>query len=512
MTLITPKGMVTPQSGNVTNIIIGEQENYSTPLSISGGAVNSATARTSDGFHGVQPRLNQIDIARSGSTIPTNFFTGTAAQTKDAAGPLDITNGFVLPLTVNGSELMLRMLTQDADPTWTIWGGTTKTIPAEVTIVAAQPLSTDTTADGASATHTDMPTQTSPVRPEITISATASLSTGGRGRILIVGTDYEDRPISETVAFTDPLPTDSAGTRVAAVASSKLWYKTITDVRSAGWSSGGTFGVTARNRSARVIFTPDDTDLRAFWTIEASKGVVPNVYDGVIVENATMEITRDALMEWTCSVLGRQARLYTNLSGATLDHSRTADGTAPGYLDGTNRAMPSKRQTTGSTAIRLASPDVYAGWQCEISGGNDIAMATSDSTLTLNQELEYTNVTGSRFQVTKPTRSGKRLLQLEASTVYATQNNYSEYFNSNRPLQNVQIKWSQSGLGAYPYELILEVPEMQLTSDPDPAVTDFGTIYQNVMMKAIEPENESVEYDYRFIARFSSYSVLGDLT
>ena len=496
MTLITPKGMVTPQSGNVTNIVIGEQLNYSTPLAIS-PAANTPEVTTSAGFHGVQPRLNQVDLSREGAGIPTNFFTGTAAQTKDAAGPIDITNGFIIPLSVNGSELMLRMLTQDPDPTWTIWGGSGTTIPAAVPIVVNQPLSTDNTANGAETTHTDLPAQTSPVRPIITVSSAATLATGGRGRVLIFGKDNDDKDISETVSFTDPLP---SGDRVA---TTKLWYKEVTDVRTGGWSTGGTIGITARNRSARVIFTPDDTDLRAFWTVEATKGVVPNVYDGIVVENATMEITRDALMAWTCSVLGRRARVYTNLSGATLDYTQTAGST--------NRATASTRKKTGSNAVLLASPDVYAGWQCEISAENDIAMATSDTTLTLNQELEYTNVTGSRFQVTKPTRSGKKLIQMEASTVYATQNNLSDYFYNNCPLQNVQIKWSQTGLGAYPYELILEVPEMQLTADPDPSVTDFGTIFQNVVAKAIQPENESIEYDYRFIARFSSYAVLADL-
>ena len=489
MPLTTGKGSQSTQYGNITQILIGEQPAYETRVSVS-PAANTPSVNTTNGFYKFQPKINSADIAREGSTIPTDFFTGDAAQSRDAAGPLDITNGMVIALSGNGTGLLLRMLTQDKNPEWNIYGGSGQSIPGSMDIAANQTLGTVTTDAGTPATVTSR-TFANPVQPIIAIPGTATLGSGGRGRVIIGGTDNDDKAISETVAFTDPLP---SGNRTA---NTQLWYKTVDSVSSAGWGSGN-FGVTGQDKSARVIFTPQDDDLVAFWTVEATKGVVPNVYDGVIVENATMEITREGLIAFTCSVLGREARLYTNLSGATLAYNETAGGS--------NRAERTTITRTGSNGILEASPDVYAGWQCEISGGNDIPMAAVDTTLTMNQELVYTNVTGSRFQVTKPGRGAKRMLQIEASTVYAPENNYSDYFNSNQTLQNVQITWKQSGLGAYPYELTLEVPEMQLTADPDPAVTDLGIIFQNVVMKAIKPENVNIDYDYRFIARYSDYA------
>ena len=452
---------------------------------------NTPTVTTANGFYKHQPRISSFDLARGGATIPTNFFTGTARQTKDAPGPLDITNGFSIALSANGSPLILRMLTQDLNPSWTVWGGTGNTFPTAVNVVGSTSRLSDTLAI---TNHTAIPsTWDSPVQLNVTISDAAALPT--RGRILFEGTDSNDDPISETLAWTNPIP---SGGRTAC---STLWYKTVSRVRTAGWTTGSTstFGVTAQDTSTRTLFTPQDDDLVAFWTVEGTKGITPNVYDGIIVENATMDIARDSLMEFACTALGREGRLYTNLSGATYSQNQTAGST--------NRATRSNIMRSGANAILPASADVFSGWQTQITGANDVTLAASDTTLTLNQELDYTNTLGDRFQATKPGRTGQRLLQLECSTVYARENNYSEYFEGNQNLQNVQIKWQQTGLGAYPYELILEVPEMQLTADPDPPVTDQGIIYQNVVMKAVEPKNINVTpYDYRFIARYSDYT------
>ena len=486
MPLRIPYDAVNSQSGSVTQVLIAQQLNFRTRITTSAGDA----ASTDNGFYKHQPGVNTIDLARAGTTIPVNILDGTAQQTQDAAGPIDITNGLVIALAGNGTGLMLQMITQDNEPDWYIYGGNTgdQTYPGEVNVVAATAALEDT--EGSATIADSLSSTTSPVRLNFSTSSTASLNTGSsRGLVIFEGTDDEDTAITETFAFPNPSGENEI--------TSNLWYKTVTDVKTSGWdkASGKTYGVTATDRSTEVVFTPQDVDLVVFWTVYVSKGIIPNVYDGVIVENTTIDITRDGLIQFACTVLGRQARLYTNLAGETTQ-------TSPARTYPARTAM----QTTGDNALQIAKSDIYSGLQTTITGENsDIEMSATDATVTINQELEYVNVMGSRFQITKPARGNKRLFQLESTQVFSPGNNYSTYFESNQPMPNVRIIWKASGYGAYPYELVLEIPFMQLTADPDPAVTDFGTIYQNVVMKAVSDKSGRFPYDYRFIARYSDY-------
>ena len=483
MPLTTAKGGITTQSGNISQVLIAEQSNYATPIAIS-PAANTPEATSANGFYRYQPRINSMDIAREGTTLPAVFFDGSAAQTRDAPGPIDIANGLSFGLSGNGTALFLRMLTQDPNPAWNILGGTGTTIPNAVTVVNAASLSTTT------ATVADNLSSTSnPVR--LSVALTSGALSGTRGVITLNGTDAEDTPITESIAY--------ASGNLGTAATSNLWYKTVTGVSFSGFS-GGTATITARDRAARVIFTPHDDELRVFWTAEVTKGITPNVYDGLCMQNATISLTRDALVAFECTFLGRNARLYTNLSGATRADDQTAGAT--------NRATKSTR----GSGLEEASPDVFAGWQTRLTAENtDLQIALQDGTFTLNQELAYTNTLGDRFQGTQPARDTKRLVQTEGTVVYAPENNYSTYFESNQPIPNVNLSWSQGGYGAFPYKLTIEKPEAQLTADPDPSVADPGAISQTVTMKATKSERFP-NYEYRIIAEYSEYAPLDDLS
>ena len=461
MPLTTARGAISPQTGNVSQILIAEQDNYS-----------DETKVASDVYK-FQPRINSADIAQEGTTIETAFFDGSAAQTRDAPGPIDITNGMSIALSGNGTALPLRMLTQDKNPTWNIFGGTGQTIPAQETVVSSTTLGTSsstnhTVADNLSSTE-------NPVQLNVTL---ASGRVTGRGVINITGTDNSDNTISETLAF-------RAGTSASATARSRLWYKTVTAVTSAGFAAG-TFTMTARDRSAQVIFTPQDDELVAFWTAEVAKGVVPNLYYGLCMQSATIDITRDALVAFDCTFLGRRGRLYRNFGGDT-------------------GASAEKTPFSSLTGKELASADVFGGWQAQLTAENDISIALQELTLTINQELAYTNVLGDQFQPSPPVRGAKRLVQFEATVSYAPENDFSDYFESNQVLSNVQLAFNQTGLGAYPYQLVLEADECQFTADPDPAVADVGQITQTLTFKATRPRTGS---EYRFRARYSDYEAV----
>ena len=478
MPLTRAAPQVRPQSGNVSQVLIAEQSNYADEgqVDASSPRVVAANGALSGGdFYKFQPRINSADIAREGTTIENTFLDGSAAQSQDAPGRSNIANGMSIALSGNGTALPLRMLTQDKNPTWNIFGGTGQNLPGAVNVVANTARLADTAADASIADN--LSSTANPVRLTVTISASASI-TGTRAAIIIEGTDNADNAISETIGFV------SVTTRTA---TSRLWYKTVTKVSTQGWdnASGKTFGITAQDRSAQVIFTPQDRELVAFWTAEVAKGAVPNLYYGLSMDSATMDITDDALVAFDCTFLGRRARLYRNLAGTTAPPSDIT------------------KWATDASGLETASADVFAGWQGILTAENaDLQVAMQELTFTLNQELEYTNVLGSEFQSTAPARSGKRLTQLEATVIYDPNNNYSTYFEGNQVIPNVKLQFRQSGLGAYPYLLSFELEECQLTADPDPAVDDAGTITQTVTMKGVRGRR-NIEYLVR--ARYSEY-------
>ena len=477
MPLTTAAGAITSQTGNVSQILIAEQANYAdeTQRDASSPRIVAANGALSGGdFYRYQPRINSADIAREGTTLEGTFFDGSSAQSQDAPGPFDIANGFSFALSGNGTALPLRMLTQDKNPEWNIYGASGQVIPAEVQVVADTQTLASTAANATIADN--LSSTVNPVRLTVTPSGTASVAAGRRALITINGTDNWDKPLEEVLAFTSTTATTAATT--------KLWFKTVTQISSEGWeaASGKTYGVTARDRSAEVIFTPQDDELVAFWTAEVVKGITPNLYDGLCMQSATIEITRDALVAFDCTFLGRRGRLYTNLAGDTGSTARRTD----------------------ASGLETASPDVYGGWQAKLTAENsDIQIALQEMTLTINQELSYTNVLGEQFQVSQPSRDAKRLLSMECTVVYSPENNYSTYFESNQVLPNVKLSFNQTGLGAYPYQFALECDEMQFTSDPDPAVSDPGTISQTLAMKAVRAPGANNEYRIR--TRYSDY-------
>ena len=476
MALEQGKGAITSQDGNTSQVLIAEQLDYSdiTQTDASTPLVVAANGATSGGdFYSEQPRITGADIARIGTTIAQTEFDGSASQTKDAAGPYNVENSIDFSISGNGTALLLRNVTQTRNPEWDILGGTGQTLPATVNVVANTELLKGTSTD---ATITDnLSSTTNPVQIVVTPSATATID-GQTASVYIKGTDHMDREIDYTLVFTSSTATTAATT--------PLYYKTVTQISSEGWqeASGKTYGVTARDVATLVKFIPQDESLDCYWTIEVAKGLVPNVYWGCIANETTIEISREELLVANCSILGRDSRVYTNLAGDT---------------------GPTARKTDDS-GLKRAQGSVFAGWQCVMTAEDtDIEVAMQEATLTINQNLEYTNVLGTQSQPSPPARSTKRLVELEATIVYAPENNFSEYFENNTNLPNVKLTFQQVALGAFPYKLTFIIPQAQLTSDPDPAVTDEGTIQQTVNIKAIRTSTTAAEYSIE--AEYSSY-------
>ena len=473
-------GNPTTQFGNVALVRLAEQRNRfgdRSATNTSARVVSNAGAVSGGDFLAKQPRPISTNIRRTGTTIRIPTLDESSAETKDAAGSYTIEDGFTIALSMADTEAIFAMLTQTLNPIWKIYGGSGQNLPAAVTVINAQLLKNASTAltvaDNLSST-------TSPVRITFTPTSTAQIASGQKASIVITGTDFKDRPIDERLTWTSDAPT--------AAQTTKLWYKTVTTpVTSQGWTegSGRSVTATARDTSVQVNYRPYDLVINRFWTALVVKGIVPNVYWDLVLNECVIEIGQEEAMSLACSFLGSEAALYTNIA---------------------KQSGPTARADT-FTDITKAVKDVYAGPQVRLFadgvGGTDIRMKMSDTTFTVNQNLTYADIYGDRFQNQSPGRETKRLVQLEGQGIYAPENNMSTYFENNNTLTNVELRMEEDGLGAYPYSTIWRIPEFQFTADPDPEVAE-GIIYQDLIGKAILPDNQTWEYEIE--CRYPSYN------
>lgn len=468
MAITRSRGDVQPQSGNNTQIIIAEQANASW---------TDISKRVADAYRH-QPLITSADLAQTGEIIPNNYFDGQASQNKGIDGPLDISNGLTLSLSGNGTALFFRMLTQDKNPTRFDADGSAYSARTPITVVTSTNIFTGTAGETVTFTvANDLASAVSPVQLTISPGGTPTLLAGRAfGTVTITGTDHMDRDITDNVNFY----AGSLGTAQR----TNFYFKTVRAASATGFTAG-TVAIAGTDGGVRVRFTPQDADLVAYWTAEIAKGNIPNTYYSLILQSATMAIAdRTSLVQFECAFLGREANVYS-----AIDRTSTTRSDA--------------------SALAYASPDVFPGWRASLNVGS-FSLAATSATLTINQNLEYTNVLGGRYQESPPLRGDKRALTVEMNILYDQQNNLSELFTNNQSLRDVSIQMTNTAIGAYPHKFDFQIDEAQLTADPDPGVADFGAIGQTVTIQGISTRRGLSEF--RIVADYSDYAELADFS
>ena len=93
MALTTNKNAISVQEGNTTQVLIGEQANYSdeSVTNPDVAVISSTGSKSGRDLYKYQPRVAEdVSLVSEGTTIESVEFDGSASQTKDAPGPLDI--------------------------------------------------------------------------------------------------------------------------------------------------------------------------------------------------------------------------------------------------------------------------------------------------------------------------------------------------------------------------------------------------------------------------------------
>ena len=469
MAIRRPAAQIQPESGNNSQAIIGEQATW------------ASEAEDETNAYAFQPLLTGMDIARSGTIIETNYFDGQSTMNKGLAGPLDIANGLTFSTSGNGTALFYRMLTQDLNPTRVELGDTDANavdIVDGITITGSDPVSINI-GSGIPGTSAGV---NHPVRLLVTPQASSVLSAGRtNGFISLTGTDNNDTVFTENVFF---YPASDFMSGLGKATYTQSYFKTLTAATATGWGTGSTVDISVQNQAAEVTFTPQDARIAAYWFAEIAKGNIPNVYRGLLLESASLALTRDAMISFECGFLGRKGVPYSNLGGDT-------------------ESSAGRVEKTSAADLNFASPDIFAGWQATVEGAG-LRIPVTDGTLTVTQNFEYTNVLGSRFQESPPVRGNKRSLTFESTFLYDERNNYSEFFENNRTIPNLSIVMLNEAACAFPHRFEFTIREAQLTADPDPAVAGFGVIPQTISVQAVSSTRGTPDFQIR--CRFSEYA------
>ena len=270
MSLRTDLDKIKGGIGNTTQFIFKEQPafkqyggNKVIPILV------AANGNTSGGdFPKFQGVPSAVDLALAGALIDPGLFTGTRTRSEGYPGILRGQGGVVLGGSLLLAPAIFRMLLQDKNPSWHILGGTGVTIPAEKTVVSAQPLAAMTDKTVAE----DLTSVTNPVRLTVTpkagtaatvnvvdaqdldtdgsitvaddlsdydvpfaftvtpTNATTLSDTTEPATIVIEGTDAQGRVQVDTLSF------PNADKSTAQTTSKK--FIQITDVTVEGWSAG----------------------------------------------------------------------------------------------------------------------------------------------------------------------------------------------------------------------------------------------------------------------------------
>lgn len=473
---LQPLSALNPTTGFISQMLVAESDGYDdqdlSRLLAAGVAISRDTSdTTSRGFHPTQPLATDLNIMDEGENIVIPYYTGDASDTKDAAGPTTIGGNVMFPAAGDGTELIYAGLTQTTAPVVT--GAITAT---ETTIV------NDTDLSAAAVTVVN-PGFDNPVRLKIVLTSPVA---GDAASIEITGTCLDGSGNLTRTTVTEEITYESGVTGSTII--TDVHFYDVTAVSHEGWTSGD-MTITGIDESRTVRFNSQDNRLIRFWTTEVAKGLVLNVYTGVIPVGMNFTFNRGNAVVYDTQFTGRRAFLYQDLQ----------------------ERMGVAAKKTSAANLGLATTEVFVGWQCELTV-NGVRMPVTEATFTMNQNLQPTGVvTGVPWEDVKPFRS-VRNVTMDMTNLYDPANNFARIFRSNLTMANTRLTLKHRPFAGYPWEVSFVMPQVQITNLPD-AETPEGLLTQSIRAKSFTSGiGLSVPDDLYIIANYSKYNPVREFT
>jgi len=465
-------------------------------------------------FHPVQPLITESGLRGGGENIPLPYKTGNSAMTKNAPGAVSVEGNLMFAGTGDGMEMVYRMMTQDRNPTVAPIAsrtlaqlGAEQTVASNYNLVTSDALSVATEITAAGETLftnlqsisglddgiADIAGAPRKIPVRLDIDPSVAPGSGNVGVIQLNGYDKDRLPLQETLVWSSGH--ESQKTR--------NYFTGLTSYSTSGWASAGTFSVKYTDTARKVTFTPQDQELVAFWFVRLVRGITPTMFSGVVGNNFSVTLGRDTPIEWTVECLGKRSWPNRNLRGEEWN-------AGSGDITNANRRG---RRVVLDNSIGFADPEIFTGWQCELSIGGT-RMSLIDATMSLNQNLENSGViTGDRYEESPPFRGTDRELMVDGTVVYAPENNLSQIYLNNETLNDVRLSLRNRPRGGFPWLTRFLFPTTQINTNPDPASPRDGRITQTFNLKCFTegvgggPKDYSIETfvtNYKAVREFAA--------
>ena len=283
----------------------------------------------------------------------------------------------------------------------------------------------------------------------LSVSLVAAVTLGDDiefGKVRIKGTDHQGNTFAENFVFTE----ENKSTAQV----SKRYFATVTEVTSSGWA-GGAIDIKGRDKACRVTIKPQDEEIVIFWNGEIARGIIPEVLDDMLMQQLTIQISREEVMRYACVFVFRDSAHQVNFAGDSGETARKTD----------------------ASGLDFPVDDLFIGYQAEITI-DGIRLAITEATLTINQQYAPSNViSGEPTDEAVPT-GGTRLVGLTGNIRYATENDLNENFRENIKFNNIQVRFFNKLKGGFPAQLRLRGARGELNQNPVPSYTDGAAIFQ----------------------------------
>lgn len=276
------------------------------------------------------------------------------------------------------------------------------------------------------------------------------------GVFTIAGKDQNDAAITDIVSL------DTATT-----GASTKHFKTVnaTGISATGFAVGttGLYIESDKDTYTHIITLGDD--VLDGMTIEEVKGGIPSVFVGSII-NAGAIALGDTLT-LAGSILSKQGWNRYKVSATTGDPTAS---TTPTDVSGWSRI----------------TEEIFPAWGLSLFlEGAGTATGIESATFNLNNQLAFpTRYRGLRTPP-KPVRSAVREVSLVATIDYDTVNSdYDLKMLHNQVIQAKLLAYHKPYAGAE-YSVQLDFPRCQITAFPDPDVSDFSQVVQELSLNPI---------------------------
>lgn len=420
------------QKGYLSYLIVGAQSDWNTSAAL-GDMKDMIYAFVSGGLRNVSDPITPVR------------FKGNPSSIKQIENLLRAEGDFQLHLHADDMLFFIAHLLMLESGDLTSTDFTAQTVRANATYTS--PLSLDT-----------QPSATTPASDPGQLIFTFDIAK--TGTIVIVGTDQNNQAITETVTFVG----DTTKTTTKYFQTVDASGITLTGI------TGDNLAITCdKNTYAHVINSGIGDQVTEGFTLEFVKGAIPSTYSGCLINNATVDISD--VITLSMNILGQRGYNRYN-------------------VDDVYQGNPASETPTDVSAYDRVTDEVFPAWGAavEIDG---IQIPVESVSFAFNNNLvQPTRLRAVRSGV-KPVRSDNRELTATARIDYnalglTTNDDFDVKFEFDSQV-TTKIYFVRKPYEGAEYTFEMYFPRCQLSQFPDPEVSEYSQVMQDLILRPIRP-------------------------